>query len=76
MAKAKRRSYSPEEFREVLGLLYGPASDWKLAEQAEPDFNVGQRTILRYLKGPQRVTGAAAGLTYQLARGKRHDQGL
>ena len=60
--------YTPDEFRELLTRIYGPATDWDLAGKAAKDFNVDQNTVYRWLKGVHPVTGTAAGLAYRLSK--------
>lgn len=68
--RPRQRSYPPDELREVLIALYGPGTDWHLAKHAaRPDqFNVGQRTVLNWLKGVHPIKGTAAAVAYLLSR--------
>jgi hypothetical protein len=69
MPKAKRRSYTPDELRDILKLLYGPGSDYELAgKAADPDqFNVDRNSVLRWLNGSRAVKGTAAQVAYLLS---------
>lgn len=66
MVEYQQRSYTPDEFRELLKRLYGPGSDWELAGEAAPDFNTDQGSVYRWLKGKYRVKGTTAAVAYLL----------
>lgn len=70
MPKEEHRSYTPDQLREILTRLYGPGSNYELANKAaHPDqFNVDRNSVLRWLNGSRAVKGTAAAVAYLLSR--------
>lgn len=66
MPRSDQWSYTPEQFREILINLYGPASDWELSSQAAPDFNVKHLTVYRWLTGDRQISGTPAAVAFHL----------
>ena len=60
------RSYTPDEFRKILVILYGPMDDWHLAWRAAADFNLSQLRIYRWLQQGKPITGPAVPLADSL----------
>jgi hypothetical protein len=60
------RSYTVDEFRNILMTLYGPLDDWFLAGHAAADFNTSQLRIYRWLQRGKPITGPAVALADSL----------